>query len=460
MNKIIAYLLLVLATSAVQAVPTKIDDLRLWNATDRTRVVFDTSANAEYKFFTLKNPDRLVVDFYGAELAARLPRELGQSPYIQRFRSAPHSGNRLRVVFDLKSPVRPEIFALGPNRHRGHRVVVDLYPAGGVAPQRIEPPAPAPSTIARHSPKPPAATAQRAVARPAPPRRKPEPAVVQVSRKAPAPPIRVPRLDLSGDARDVVVAIDAGHGGHDVGAVGAHGTYEKNVTLAMARRLAAAVNKTAGMRAVLTRPDDSFLKLDERIAVARRHKADVFVSIHADSFEDGRVSGSSVYTLSLNRASSEAAKWLAERENTSGGLLGGVELGVQDELLREVLFDLSQTGTMQASHELGESVLGHLRTLGKVHKRKVQKAAFVVLSAPDIPSVLVETAFISNAQEEKRLGSQAYQDQMAGALLNGLKDFFQGNPPPETYFARELERREIEQGKHVASISTQYESSL
>lgn len=463
LNKIILSLLLLLATSAVQAVQTRIDDLRMWNATDRTRVVFDTSAGAEYKYFTLANPDRLVVDFYGAALDARLPLELTRNPYVKRFRSAPHKGDRLRVVLDLKAPVRPEIFALGPNRHRGHRVVVDLYPAGADAAPRKQAPAPrpAPPVIARATEPQEAPTTGRA---PAPPKRElaaedPQ-ALARANRRPPAPPTRKRAAAVLGGARDVVVVIDAGHGGRDVGAIGKHGTYEKDVTLAMARRLALAVDQAAGMRAVLTRADDRFLQLNERIGVARRHEADVFVSIHADSFEDGRVSGSSVYTLSLHRASSEAAKWLAQRENTSGGLLGGMELGVQDDLLREVLFDLNQTGTLQASYELGQNVLIHLRSLGKVHKHTVQKAPFVVLSAPDIPSILVETAFISNPQEEKRLSSQAYQDRMAAALLSGIKDFFMGNPPPATYFAREQERRETEQGKHIAGIGNASDSSL
>ncbi|HHH39687.1 MAG TPA: AMIN domain-containing protein, partial [Sedimenticola sp.] len=342
----IALFLLLLLSWPLSAQTIKIDNLRLWAAPDHIRLVFDTSAPVEHSLFSLKNPPRLVIDIKNSRLRGGMPRVDSGNPLISRMRSALRKGGDLRVVLDLKRPVKPRSFVLKPNRKYGNRLVVDLYDAKAKSVGRAERP-------------------------------------VKVSRVRAAAP------------RELVIAIDAGHGGEDPGARGKSGTREKDVTLAIARKLADLVRKEKGMRPVLIRKGDYYLGLRKRIALARRNKADLFISIHADAFRDRRVRGSSVYTLSQRGASSEAARWLAAQEN-SADLIGGVKLEDKDDLLASVLLDLSQSATLQASHTLARSVFRQLRKLGKTHKRRVQQAGFVVLKSPDVPSILVETAFISN----------------------------------------------------------------
>ncbi|MCG3144099.1 MAG: N-acetylmuramoyl-L-alanine amidase AmiC [Gammaproteobacteria bacterium] len=258
---------------------------------------------------------------------------------------------------------------------------------------------------------------------------------------APSPPAKPPApASGTGRGRDVIVAVDAGHGGEDPGATGRKGTREKDVTLAIARRLAEEINRVEGMRAVLTRDGDYFIPLRKRIEKARGHRADMFVSVHADAYKNPEVAGSSVYVLSQRGASSEAARWLADRENSSD-YIGGVTWDDKDSVLKSVLLDLSQTASMEASTDVAEEVLDRLDGIGNVRKPQVQHAGFVVLKSPDIPSILVETAYLTNAAEERKLRTASHQKQLAGAIAGGIHRYFETTPPPGTLMAERRERR-------------------
>jgi N-acetylmuramoyl-L-alanine amidase len=376
---------------------------RIWNAPDHTRIVLDTAAPIRHKIFTLANPHRLVVDIADADLRGDLPAADDDDLLLAGLRSGVREGDDLRVVLDLKQAVRAKSFQLEPNGTYGHRLVIDVSPRTGVspAPARSDPP-------------------------------------VQVASRTPTPgTARHLSVQPKGSRhRDVIVAVDAGHGGEDPGAIGPAGTHEKDVTLAISRKLAERIDRQRGMRAVLIRDGDYFIALRQRITKARKHQADLFVSIHADAFKDRRVRGSSVYTLSNGGATSEAARWLAERENRAD-LIGGVSLAEQNDVLASVLLDMTQNATLEHSSIAAERVLSKLRSLGDVHQTRIQKAGFAVLKSPDIPSMLVETAFISNPDEEKRLRNSAYQNKLADHLLEGIIDYFEDYPPPGTRFARE-----------------------
>ena len=403
-------LLLFLAVSRVNAQPVDIGSLRLWAAPDHTRLVFDTSSPVSHSIFTLSSPDRLVIDVKNSRFSGSFPTLGDGNPLIAGVRSGQRDNGDLRVVLDLNRSVKPRSFVLKPNREYGHRLVVDLYDNGA----------------------------------------SPEPAKPQETKKASEP----------ARARDVIVAIDAGHGGEDPGAKGRRGTYEKDVVLAIARRLKKLIDAEPGMRAVMTRDGDYYLGLRKRMDLARDHRADLFVSIHADAFRDRRVKGSSVFTLSQRGASSEAARWLAEREN-SADLIGGVKLEDKDDVLASVLLDLSQTATIQASHQAADKVLDRLERLGKTHKRSVQQAGFVVLKSPDMPSMLVETAFISNPEEERKLRDRGYQQKLARAIFTGIRDFFQYSPPPGTLLAEMAPKEHvIARGDTLSGIAEQYRVSL
>jgi N-acetylmuramoyl-L-alanine amidase len=392
----------------LQAQQTSVDSLRLWAAPDHTRLVFDTSAPVEHSIFSLKKPDRLVIDIGNSKLKASLAGVAENDPLIKNLRSGVRERNGLRVVLDLRKKVKAKSFVLQPNRQYGYRLVVDLYQAEGN-------------------------------------RQKKENKSID---------------QLKNEMRDVVIAIDAGHGGEDPGARGRYGTREKDVVLAISKKLAALIDKEKGMRAVMIRRGDYYLSLKKRTRLARDSKADLFISIHADAFRDRRVKGSSVYTLSRRGASSEAARWLADREN-SADLVGGVELKDKDDVLASVLLDLSQTATQQASHEVAEKVLGEMRQVGKTHKRKVQRAGFVVLKSPDVPSILVETAFISNPDEEKRLKNPAHQRRLANSIMKGIRSYFRTNPPPGTLLANRAPRKHvISRGDTLAMIAKRYHVSV
>jgi N-acetylmuramoyl-L-alanine amidase len=275
---------------------------------------------------------------------------------------------------------------------------------------------------------------------------------------------RAPRVARSVDAtpggpREVVVAIDAGHGGEDPGAIGRRGTREKDVVLAVAKRLERLVNQEPGMRAVMIRDGDYYVDLKRRVALAREKRADLFISIHADAFHDHRAKGSSVYTLSTRGATSEAASWLADKENAAD-LIGGVSLDDKDDLVAAVLLDLSQSASLEASHEVATHVLSGLKSVSKLHKRSVERAGFRVLKAPDVPSILVETAFISNPKEESKLVTARYQQSLAQAMMNGLRTYFRQNPPPDSLLAIRERRHVIAHGETLSGIARSYRVNL
>ncbi len=405
----IAVILLMLCSLPLVAQPVNIENLRVWAPPDHVRLVFDTSDPVSHTLFSLKSPHRLVIDIEKAKWNGVLPSIPENNPLIESVRSAYRKDGDLRVVLDLKQSVKPKSFVLTPNRQYGHRLVVDLYDERQSAKLKK------PKTL-------------KAVTR--------------------------------GRLRDVVIAIDAGHGGEDPGAKGKRGTYEKTVVLAIARRLADLVAREKGMKPVMIRKGDYYLGLRKRMELARDQRADLFVSIHADAFRDPRVRGSSVYILSQRGASSEAARWLAEREN-SADLVGGVTLEDKDDMLASVLLDLSQAGTLQASHEIAGEVLGRLKKVGKTHKRSVQQAGFMVLKSPDVPSILVETAFISNPAEERNLRNPKHQQKLAKAIMGGIREYFRSNSPPGTLLADKAPRRHVtKRGDTLGHIAKRYQVSL
>lgn len=403
MKHILTGLFVWLATTGAVLAASEFEGVRLWAAPDHTRVVFDTSGPVSHELFPLTNPNRLVIDVEAAVVAKTLETATAAGGLVKGIRTAINKPGMLRIVLDLKQAVKPRSFNLSPNDRYGHRLVVDLYE------QETQ------------------ATAKKVVAS--------KPAAL----------------------RDLVIAIDAGHGGDDPGAVGRHGTREKDVVLSIARRLAKLIRAEPGMRAVMIRESDYYIGLRQRINKARKHGADLFISIHADGFRDHRASGSSVYVLSRRGASSEMARVLAAKENAAD-LAGGVSLVDKDELLREVLLDLSQTATIEASFEMAENMLGELKRIGKTHKQTVQQAGFLVLKSPDIPSVLVETAFITNPSEENRLRNQQHQQKLARAMLRGIRDYFGRYPPPGT---NKLARQYVvKSGDTLSHIAQRYEVSL
>jgi N-acetylmuramoyl-L-alanine amidase len=361
-----------------------VQNLRQWRAPDHTRLVFDLSAPLEHRVFTLTEPDRIVVDMQNAKLAGELPALDFSGPLLANVRTGRHE-RTLRVVLDLKTAVQPRTFVLGPAGQYGHRLVIDLLDSR-------------------------AASLGEAA--------------------------RAPRRAPPREARPFIVAIDAGHGGEDPGAIGRrYRTREKDVTLAIARELARIVNAAPGMRALLIRDGDYYVGLRERFAKARAQHADVFVSIHADAVPGRQASGASVYALSEKGATDAMSRLIAERENSSD-LIGGVSLSDMDDTLAKVLLDLSQTRTIQDSLVLGSDLLAELDRIGPLHTSYVRQAGFMVLKAPDIPSVLVETAFISNPAEERKLRSRRFQRQMAQGIFRGILRFKARLPEPAPALAR------------------------
>lgn len=394
---------LIFLAAGPRAETVTIESLRVWAAPDSTRVVFDVSAPVKYQVFSLESPDRMVIDIKHARLKKRPVQPGAGDHYLRQVRAAARNGQDLRVVLDLKQAALHQSFQLKPNQYYGHRLVIDLH--GG-------------KTGAGATPAKPAGG-----------------------------PVR---------PRDVIIAIDAGHGGEDPGAIGPGGTYEKDVVLQISKTLARAINRERGMRAVLIREGDYYMSLRKRILSARRHKADLFLSIHADAFPNRKVQGASVYTLSRRGASSEAARWLAERENAAD-LVGGVSLDDKDDVLASVLLDLSQTASLEASIDVADRVLKGLQRVGKVHKKSVQSAGFAVLKSPDIPSILIETAFISNPSEEKKLLSHKHRGNLAGAIVAGLRGYFRDFAPAGTLLA--ARRHTIARGETLSAIARRYRVS-
>ena len=355
----------------------------------------------------MKDPERLVLDLEGVEIGPALAELNGKvtpnDPYIEKLRVGKNRPGVVRVVLDLKTEVKPQAFTLKPIAEYGHRLVLDIYP--------VVPPDPLAALIeADGKLQAPAAAEQK-------------PAAPATSTATPAAPAVRPKM-----ARLSTIVIDPGHGGEDPGALGRLGSREKDVTLIIAKRLKALVDAEPEMRALLTRDTDYYLPLQMRVDKARRVKADLFVSIHADAFLKPNARGSSVFALSGRRATSEAAQWLAKKENDAD-LVGGVNLDVKDKHLAQTLLDLSQTATMDHSLRLGNAVLGELGHVNTLHKARVEQASFAVLKAPDVPSILVETAFISNPDEEARLNDVEYQERLARAILAGIKRYIEKHPP-------------------------------
>jgi len=388
--------------------------VRVWPAPDYTRITLESSAEVKFSHMMLDKPERLVVDLEGIELnevvKSLSEKVLESDPYIKLIRAAVNRPGVVRIVVELKDKVDPQLFTLKPIADYGHRLVLDLYPKGVDDPLL--------AFIQKSSPMEAAAgdKGKNSVARATPPGKTPNGGSANVAANAP-------------DAnRLITIVLDPGHGGEDPGAIGRRGSKEKNVTLSIARRLKRKIDAEPNMRAVMTRSGDHFVPLRQRVEIARKLKADLFVSIHADAFVKPEARGSSVYVLSERGATSEAASWLARKENDAD-LIGGVNLAKQDGHLARTLFDLSQTATINDSLKLGKAVLSELGGINKLHKPKVEQAAFAVLKAPDIPSILVETAFISNPEEERRLNDNAYQDKMANAIIRGVRQYFKANPP-------------------------------
>ncbi|WP_375172380.1 N-acetylmuramoyl-L-alanine amidase [Marinobacter sp.] len=382
--------LVLLCASLVAQAGTRVEGARVWPAPDHTRLVLDTGGKVAHNIFSLDNPSRLVIDLKNADLKADFAKlDLSGSP-IRRIRSAPRNGTDLRVVLDLASKIKPRSFELEPNGQYGHRLVVDLIDEDG---SRLE--------------------------------------------KASKPTV----TQSSAGKRDVVVVIDAGHGGEDPGAIGPRGTREKDVVLKMAQTLAKLINERPGYTAKLTRTGDYYIGLRNRTLLARKYNADLFVSVHADAFRTPQPKGASVFALSQRGATSETARWLAQSENRSD-LTGGVSLDGRDDMLAGVLLDLSMTASINASLGVGSSVLGKLGGVAKLHKSGVEQAAFVVLKSPDIPSILVEAGFISNPQEEKNLSTEWYRSRLASAIMKGIDEYFQKTPPPGTLLAHQKQQRQ------------------
>ena len=355
-------------TNAIAANNTALTGVRVSQSNnDHTRVVFDLSGQIKHDLFTLSDPNRVVIDLKDVRKSAALVSDDHATALLRGIRSASRGSDDLRVVLDLKDKVRPRSFMLQPDNQLGHRLVIDMH-ATDLSPT----------------------------------------------------PIKTSQQARNKKKKQIVIAIDPGHGGRDPGAVGRKGTREKDVTLSVAKKLKVLINRTPGYKAVLTREADRFVVLRKRVQKAREHQADLFVSLHADAFKSPRVEGASVYALSLNGASSEAARWIAEKENASD-LIGGISLDDKDDLIASVLLDLSQTATIQDSLELGSDILKHLGKVGKLNKDTVQQAGFAVLKAPDMPSILIEAAFISNPKEERRLRSPKHQQKIAKAILSGIR---------------------------------------
>lgn len=388
------------------AAATNVKDIRLSSHDGYVRLVFDLDKSVDHSIFTLKDPERIVLDLKNTKMTHGMVDRVGANSLIRRIRSGVQNNDDLRVVFDLQHGVKPRSFLLGPSGKSGHRLVLDLH-------NENEELADTKQTDSTNK-----------------------------------------------QLRDVIIAIDAGHGGRDPGATGKKGTQEKTVTLQMAQRLEKKINQQKGMKAVLIRKNDRYLHLRDRINKARDNHADMMISLHADSFPDPRARGSSIYALSVDGATSETAKLLAEKENAADMLFGDVNLAVEDEMVKEVLFDLSLTGNIQSSLDIGDEILQQIKYVNRVHKKQVQQAGFAVLKAPNIPSVLLETAFISNPREEKNLKSSAHQKKVANAVSKGVTNYFARKAPPGTWLSASAAEYKVKSGDTLDSIAKKYKTSI
>ena len=378
----------------------QINSVRLWRAPDNTRLVFDLTGPVEHSVFTLDAPDRIVIDIKKTKLATELKGLTdGKSP-ITQVRTGNREADELRIVLDISEQVTPKSFTLAPNQQYGHRLVVDLF---DIAPN---------SNIKTTTPQP----------------------VTQPSKVLPSP--KLSNLPTSSK-RDIIVAIDAGHGGEDPGAIGPGGLREKDVVLNIAKELQRQINAEKGFRAELVRTGDYFIPLRRRTDIARKKGADLFVSIHADAAPRAAAFGASVFALSDSGATSETARWLADSENRSDliGGAGNVKLHDKDAMLAGVLLDLSMTASLSSSLDVGQKILSNMGRITPLHKKRVEQAGFMVLKSPDMPSILVETGFISNPNESKKLANKSHQQALARSIHSGIRQFFQQNPPPGSYVA-------------------------
>lgn len=397
--------------AAMDSFATSVDGVRLWRAPDHTRLVFDLSGPVEHKVFPLQNPDRLVIDIENARLKNGLPSLELQNTPIATIRSGIHNKQDLRIVLDLKESLKPRSFQLKSNQQYGDRLVVDMYDESIQTEKTV-------ATISED------------------------------------------------DRRDVIIAIDAGHGGEDPGALGPKRIREKQVVLAISKKLAELINATPGYKATLIRTGDYYVPLRKRTQIARQRKADMFVSVHADAFSHPSANGASVFALSRRGATSETAKYLANRENQADliGGAGSVSLDDKDKMLASVLLDLSMTATLSSSLDVGGEVLKEIGGVARLHKKQVEQAGFVVLKSPDIPSILVETGFISNPGEAKKLASSSYQQKIAKAIFNGLNRYFSNHPPSGTLLAAQLNGDEAEhviaRGDTLSGIASRYNVSV
>jgi len=413
----VGFLLAMMAGMASAA--SKVEGVRIWPAPDHTRVVFDTGSQVNHNVFSLSSPARLVIDLKDASMKTDFSSvDLSGSP-IKRIRSAPRNGDDLRVVLDLKSDIKPRSFLLKPNKQYGHRLVIDLVDEKGTRVERASSPT---------------------------------------------------ATQNSQGKRDIVVVVDAGHGGEDPGAIGPRGTREKDVVLKMSETLARLIEQQPGYTAKLTRTGDYYIGLRNRTILARKYNADLFVSVHADAFRTPQPKGASVFALSQRGATSETARWLARSENRSDliGGAGNLSLEGRDDMLAGVLLDLSMTASINASLGVGSSILGRLGQVADLHKPGVEQAAFAVLKSPDIPSILVEAGFISNPTEEKNLATEWYRSKLAKAVMEGIDQYFQKTPPPGTLLAwrkqngagNNVSQYRIQRGDTLSGVARENQTSV
>ncbi len=391
MRLTLLFLTLLLAATGVNAGST-VENVRIWSENGKTRVVLDLSHSIDHNIFTLRGPDRLVIDLKNSRLAPSLSRLPQGAGTVRSIRSAVRANGQLRVVLDLTQGVRSRSFTAGANSQYGDRLVIDLRPAGNLQP-------------------------------------------VKRASEAYRP------------GRDIVIAIDAGHGGHDPGALGRR-SKEKDIALAVSKELARRINAEPGMSAVLIRDRDVFVEHLNRIAIATRNKADLFVSIHADAFKDPRANGASVFALNLVGASKEAARQM-RRLDSAPVSVGGVSLHDKERVLASVLYDLSQNAALSASLDVGSKVSLQMSKVAKMHTKSVKQQELLVLTSADMPSILVETGFISNVSEEKKLRDKGHQGRLANAILAGIRNYYHTNPPPDTQIAMDLRRTPTRQVRHV-----------
>lgn len=440
-QSLLAALVVCIVLPAQAFAMTQINSVRLWRAPDNTRLVFDLTGPVEHSVFTLSAPDRIVIDIKKTKISTQLAGLTGGSSPITQVRTGNREADELRIVLDITGQVTPKSFTLAPNQQYGHRLVVDLFDS------------------------PPRAVANNIVRQPISTPRQPI--------SAPGKAITAPKLfklPVSGK-RDIVIAIDAGHGGEDPGAIGPGGVREKDIVLLIAKELQRQINAEKGFRAELVRTGDYFIPLRRRTDIARKKGADLFVSVHADAAPRAAAFGASVYALSDSGATSETARWLADSENRSDliGGAGNVKLDDKDAMLAGVLLDLSMTASLSSSLDIGQKVLSNMGRITPLHKKRVEQAGFMVLKSPDMPSILVETGFISNPGESKKLANRSHQQAIARSIHSGVRQFFQQNPPPGSYVAwlRDSGKLAIGPREHVVRsgetvdlLSKRYQISL